>query len=97
MISMPGVAGRRLWLANSISACDTAGMPSLSRRLARLDAARVVAGALAVAWIAMLSAYVFAASTTQFSAGAVAAAVSALAIAAGGFLYAWREPAPFDR
>lgn len=45
----------------------------------------------------MLSAYVFAASTTQFSAGAVAAAVSALAIAAGGFLYAWREPAPFDR
>ncbi len=44
----------------------------------------------------MLGAYVFAAATTQFGAGAVAAA-AALAITVGGFLYAWREPAPLDR
>lgn len=62
-----------------------------------MDAARVVAGGLAVAWIAMLGAYVFAAATTQFGTGAAVAAASALAIAAGGFLYAWREPATLDR
>lgn len=53
--------------------------------------------ALALVWIAFLGAYVFAATTTQFGPGPAAAAGSALVIAAAGFMYAWREPAPLDR
>lgn len=72
-------------------------MPSFSRRLRRWDARRVGAVGLAVAWIAMLAAYGFAAATTGFGVGASVAAVAALAIAAAGILYAWREPARLDR
>ena len=58
---------------------------------------RVAAAVLGVAWIALVAAYVLAASTTGFVAGEAAAAAAALAIAAAGFLYAWRGPAPLER
>lgn len=58
---------------------------------------RVAAIGLAVAWIAVLAAYVFGAATTGFALDGALAAAAALAIAAAGFLYAWREPAPIER
>lgn len=58
---------------------------------------RVTAAGLAVAWIALLAAYVFGSTTVGFDPNAASAAAAALVIAAAGFLYAWREPAHIDR
>lgn len=52
---------------------------------------------LALAWIAVLASYIYAAAISNFALDAALAAASALAIAAAGFMYAWREPAPLDR
>jgi len=68
-----------------------------SRYLSRWDVLRAVSVALAVVWIAFVAAYLLAAASTQFTPGAVTAAVAALVIAGAGILYAWREPAPNDR
>lgn len=57
----------------------------------------MAAVALAAVWLALVGAYIFGAANTQFGPGGIAAAVSALIIAAAGFLYAWREPATLDR
>lgn len=72
-------------------------MATLSRWLRRWEAVRVAAAVLGVAWIALVAAYVFGEAETGFTPGAAVAAASALAIAAAGFLYAWREPAPLER
>lgn len=58
---------------------------------------RVTAAGLAVAWMAVLAAYVFGSATAGFEPGGALAAAASLVIAAAGFLYAWREPAPIER
>jgi hypothetical protein len=67
-------------------------MRQFSRRLARWDMLRVASISLGLAWIAMLGAllYVFTLGTPEIE--VVLAAISALAIAGAGILYAWREP-----
>src|ERR1700682_858834 len=90
MTSTPGAGGMRWWLANSTSACDTAGMPSLSRALRRWDPIRVAAVFLGVATLLLLTAYGYAAATVQPTLGAVTAAVVMVGIAGSGLLYAWR-------
>ncbi len=58
---------------------------------------RIAATTIGLAWLALIGAYVFAGATAGFTAGAGVAALAALAIAASGFLYAWREPAALER
>jgi hypothetical protein len=53
---------------------------------------RVAAGAVAAAWLLLLAAFAFAATTVRPDLASVLAAVAVLAIAAGSILYAWREP-----
>ncbi len=53
--------------------------------------------ALVPVWLLVAGAYVFAASSVSTEVGPAAAALAALAIAASGILYAWREPAPAER
>jgi hypothetical protein len=73
-----------------MSACDTAGMSTLSRALRRWDPIRVAAGFLGLATVLVLAAYVYAAATVKPTVGAVTAAVALLGIAGSGLLYAWR-------
>lgn len=54
---------------------------------------RVAAAAVGVAWIATLAAYVVNVSTSQATPGGVISALSLLAIAGIGILYAWRPGA----
>jgi len=67
-------------------------MRTFSRALARWDMLRVVSITLGVAWIVMFTAlvYVFTLGTPEIE--VVLGAISALAIAGAGILYAWREP-----
>ena len=90
MTSTPGADGMRWWLANSTSACDTAGMAILSRALRRWDPIRVAAIFLGLAVLLLPEAYIFASTTTNPTPGAVAAAVALVGIAGSGLLYAWR-------
>lgn len=63
----------------------------------RWEGVRAAAAVLGVAWIALVAAYVFGAIESGFTPDAAIAAAAALAIAAAGFLYAWREPATPER
>jgi hypothetical protein len=62
-------------------------MPVLSR-----DVLKVAAATLGVAWLALLAAYAFGASSVSPTTGGLVAALAALLIAGAGILYAWREP-----
>ena len=53
---------------------------------------RVVSITLGVAWIVMLGALVYVFTLGSPEIEVVLAAISALAIAGAGILYAWREP-----
>jgi hypothetical protein len=64
------------------------------RRFRRLGLFRVAGATLAVAWLIILVAFAYAATTLQPDYKSIGAAVFALGIAAACFLYAWREPAP---
>jgi len=90
MTSVPGDAGMRWWLANSMSACDTAGMATLSRALRRWDPIRVAAAVLSLAILLLLAAYGYAAVTVQPTLSALAPAAALVGIAGSGLLYAWR-------
>ena len=67
-------------------------MRVLSRALARWDLLRVAAAGIALAWVALLAAFAIAAASVLPDLTNVIAALAVLAIAAAGFLYAWREP-----
>jgi hypothetical protein len=67
-------------------------MPQFSRALRRLGHLRVAGATLAVAWLIILVAFAYAATTVQPDYKSIGAAVFALGIAAACFLYAWREP-----
>jgi hypothetical protein len=71
-------------------------MRSLSRALARWDGLRVAALVLGVVWLGLLGAFAFGVASPGSSTGALVAAVASLPIAGAGFMYAWRNPAPFD-
>lgn len=77
-------------MANSRSACDTAGMATLSRALQRWDPIRAAAVTLGVALLILVVGYVVAAAASQPTPGAVVSALALLAIAGSGLLYAWR-------
>lgn len=55
---------------------------------------RVAAATLAVAWLIVLVAFAYAATSVLPDAKTIGAAVFALGIAAASFMYAWREPGP---
>ena len=80
----------RKWLANSMSACDTPVMNTLSRALRRWDPIRVAGVFLSLAILSLLAAYGYAAYNVQPTIGTIAAAVALVGIAGSGLLYAWR-------
>lgn len=53
---------------------------------------RVAAVGAAIAWLLLVAAFGIAATTVTPDLASLLAAVALLAIAAAGFLYAWREP-----
>jgi hypothetical protein len=53
---------------------------------------RIAAATLGLAWIVVLAAFAYAAYSINPTPSSLVAVASALLIAAGGFLYAWREP-----
>jgi hypothetical protein len=65
-------------------------MRSLWRRVNRFDPARISALVVAAPVVAILAAYVLAASTASPAAGALTAAGALVAVAGSGLLYAWR-------
>jgi hypothetical protein len=67
-------------------------MVVFSRSLRRWSAARIAAVALGVAWLGVLAAFAYAATTYKPDTGTLVAAAAALLIAGAGILYAWREP-----
>jgi hypothetical protein len=85
----PGEAVGRLSRAN-LSNCDTAAMTQLSRWLARYELVRTAATWLALAVLAALAAFAFAAYYSRPTPGAIAAAVALVAVAGSGLVYAWR-------
>jgi len=91
MTSMPGAAGWRWWLANSTRACDTPGMSVLSRPLRRWQPMRVAAAVLGLAWVMLIAAFAYAASTVTPDTSSIVAAAAGVAIAGAGFLYAWPD------
>jgi len=62
--------------------------------LRRLGLFRVAGGTIALAWLTILAAFAYAATSVQPDYKSVGAAVFAFGIAAACFLYAVREPAP---
>jgi hypothetical protein len=88
--SIPGAGRGRWWLANSRSACDTAGMVTFSRAISRWEPMRVAAAGVALALVLAVGAYVVAAAVAHPTPGGVVAAAAALAIAGAGLLYAFR-------
>jgi peptidoglycan/LPS O-acetylase OafA/YrhL len=67
-------------------------MSILSRELRRRSPVRVAAAVLGVAWVAMIIAFAFAATSVTPDWKSIGAAAEALGIAGAAFLYAWREP-----
>jgi hypothetical protein len=72
-------------------------MRTFSRALARWDMLRVAVAVLALSWIAVLASYIYGAALTNFTLDGALAAAAGFVLAAAGFMYAWREPAPLDR
>ena len=77
-------------MANSTSACDTAGMSTLSRALRRWEPIRVAGSALGLALVILLAGYGVGVATAELTLESGAAAVAVLAIGGSGLLYAWR-------
>jgi len=71
-------------------------MRTLSRALARWDALRIASLFLGVVWLGLVGAFAFGAASSRPSVSALVAAAATLPIAGAGFMYAWRNPAPFD-
>ena len=69
-------------------------MRQLSRGLGRWSLFRVAGATVALAWLILLVAFGYAATTVQPDVKSIGAAVFALGIAAACFMYAWREPGP---
>ena len=67
-------------------------MRQFSRRLERWSLFRVAGATLVVAWLIVLVAFGYAATSVQPDVKSIGAAVFALGIAAASFMYAWREP-----
>jgi hypothetical protein len=67
-------------------------MRQFSRRLSRWDMLRTASITLGLAWIAMFGALLYAFTLGTPEIEVVLGAISALAIAGAGILYAWREP-----
>jgi len=55
---------------------------------------RVSAATLALAWLAVLAAFVYASVGARPDTASMVAAAAIAAIGAACFLYAWREPGP---
>jgi len=53
---------------------------------------RVATAGIGIAWLFALAAFVIAVTTVPPELSSVLAALALLAIAAAGFMYAWREP-----
>jgi hypothetical protein len=53
---------------------------------------RVAAAGAGIAWLLLVAAFGIAATTVSPDLASVLAVLALLAIAAAGFLYAWREP-----
>jgi len=60
----------------------------------RLGHFRAAGATLALAWLIIVVAFAYAATSVQPDYKTIGAAVFALGIAAACFLYAWREPGP---
>lgn len=69
-------------------------MRQLSRGLGRWSLFQALGATLALAWVIVLIAFAYAATSVQPDVKGVVAAVFALGIAAACFMYAWREPGP---
>ena len=67
-------------------------MAQFSRALGRWNLFRVLTLTLAVAWLAVLGAFVYAAANVQPEVATIVAAAAVAVIAGASFLYAWREP-----
>ncbi|HKW40879.1 MAG TPA: hypothetical protein VJN39_06500 [Gemmatimonadales bacterium] len=67
-------------------------MSSFSRALRRWEMTRVATFVLAVAWLALLAAYGYAAISVTPSLQSAVAAAAVAVIGGAGILYAWREP-----
>jgi hypothetical protein len=65
-------------------------MTTFWRRFAAMDAARASALVLGVTFLLCVLAYVYFDISSRVTAGALVAAVAALALAGSGLLYAWR-------
>jgi hypothetical protein len=68
-------------------------MPQFSRDLRRWRLFRVWAITLALAWLAVLGAFVYASFRIRPALSSYLAAAALALIALASFLYAWREPA----
>jgi hypothetical protein len=66
-------------------------MAQVPRQLRRWDLVRVAAAVFGLAWLGLLGAFGYAAISQQPTIPALVAAAAALAIAAAGILYAWRD------
>ena len=64
----------------------------MSRALRRWHLFRVSAITLALAWLAVLGAFVYASVRVRPALSSILAAAALLLIALAAFLYAWREP-----
>ena len=53
---------------------------------------RVAAAGLGIAWLIAFAAFILAVTSVRPDLASVLAALALLAIAAAGFMYAWREP-----
>jgi hypothetical protein len=69
-------------------------MVQFSRALRRWSLFRVGGATIAVAWLVVLAAFAYGATSTTPDLKTAGAAVFALGIAAACILYAWREPGP---
>jgi len=67
-------------------------MRSFSRTLAQWNLRLVASTTLSAAWLVILAAFAYAATSKTPPAYTIAAAVVLIGIAGTGFLYAWREP-----
>ena len=90
MTSIPGAGSGRRWLANSSSPCDTAGMRSFSRALARWHPLQVAIAGLGAVEVLIIAAYAVAVAESRLTAGGLAAFAGLLVISFTGILYAWR-------
>ena len=67
-------------------------MSVFSRSLRRWEPLRVAAAVLGLAWLVLIVAFAYSATTGLPDTGSVVAVVALAAIAGAGFMYAWREP-----